>query len=198
MTAAAARARRTSTGFGFLAILLWGTSIAVGRVVMGNIGLVEGPLVMSLSSGALGTVLLLGRRSERAKLRTLPLSYWAACGGLFVLYMVSYNLGVGLARDGSQLLVFGMLNYLWPVLTVVFSAMIFHRRVSAWLFPGLSLAMAGIVLALTSGANLIEAAVIGNLVASVTAEQLATTGAARIEDIPPRLEQWRSQFSEIA
>jgi len=147
MTAAAARARRTSTGFGFLAILLWGTSIAVGRVVMGNIGLVEGPLVMSLSSGALGTVLLLGRRSERAKLRTLPLSYWAACGGLFVLYMVSYNLGVGLARDGSQLLVFGMLNYLWPVLTVVFSAMIFHRRVSAWLFPGLSLAMAGIVLA---------------------------------------------------
>ena len=59
-------------------------------------------------------------------------------------------------------------------------------------------AMAGIVLALTSGASLIEAAVIGNLVASITAEQLATTGAARIGDLPPRLERWRSQFAGIS
>jgi rfaE bifunctional protein kinase chain/domain len=57
-------------------------------------------------------------------------------------------------------------------------------------------ALAGIVLALTSGATPVEAAIIGNLVASITAEQLATTGSARIEELPPRFELWRSQFPE--
>jgi drug/metabolite transporter (DMT)-like permease len=72
------------------------------------------------------------------------------CGGLFVLYTVVYNLGIGLARDGRQVLVFSLLNYLWPVFTVAFSAIIFRRRLRPWLIPGLLLASAGIVLAFAS------------------------------------------------
>ncbi|MCE5250797.1 PfkB family carbohydrate kinase [bacterium] len=52
---------------------------------------------------------------------------------------------------------------------------------------------AGVVLALVSGASLIEAAVVGNLAASVTVEQLATTGVVLPGDLPPRIEQWLSQ-----
>ncbi len=51
---------------------------------------------------------------------------------------------------------------------------------------------AGSVLALAAGATLPEAALIGNLVASITVEQLATTGTARPEQLPPRLEMWRA------
>ncbi len=51
---------------------------------------------------------------------------------------------------------------------------------------------AGSVLALTAGAELPEAALIGNLVASITVQQLATTGTARIEQLPPRLRMWRA------
>jgi bifunctional ADP-heptose synthase (sugar kinase/adenylyltransferase) len=54
-------------------------------------------------------------------------------------------------------------------------------------------ATAGTVLALAAGATLPEAALVGNLVASITVQQLATTGTARPEQLPPRLEMWASQ-----
>ncbi len=53
---------------------------------------------------------------------------------------------------------------------------------------------AAAVLALAAKAELPEAALIGNLVASITIEQLATTGTARAEQLPPRLEMWRKQY----
>ena len=54
-------------------------------------------------------------------------------------------------------------------------------------------ATAGAVIALASGASLAEAALVGNLVASITVQQLATTGTARPDELPPRLELWRQQ-----
>ena len=54
-------------------------------------------------------------------------------------------------------------------------------------------ATAGAVLALAAGAQLPEAALVGNLVASITIQQLATTGTAQPEELPPRLEMWLSQ-----
>ena len=54
-------------------------------------------------------------------------------------------------------------------------------------------ATAGAVLALAAGAALPEAALVGNLVASITIEQLATTGTARPDQLPERLQMWRSQ-----
>jgi rfaE bifunctional protein kinase chain/domain len=52
---------------------------------------------------------------------------------------------------------------------------------------------AGTVAALCAGATLAEAAVVGNLVASITIQQLATTGTARPEQLPERLELWHQQ-----
>ncbi|MFC1543129.1 bifunctional heptose 7-phosphate kinase/heptose 1-phosphate adenyltransferase [Candidatus Neomarinimicrobiota bacterium] len=54
-------------------------------------------------------------------------------------------------------------------------------------------ATAGAVLALASGATLPEAALLGNLVASITIQQLNTTGVARPDQLPPQLELWRAQ-----
>lgn len=52
---------------------------------------------------------------------------------------------------------------------------------------------AGAVIALTCGATLAEAALVGNLVASITVQQLATTGTARPDQLPARLAMWREQ-----
>jgi len=57
-------------------------------------------------------------------------------------------------------------------------------------------AAAGATLALAAGAELPEAALIGNLVASITVEQLATTGTARPDQLAPRLEMWLAQRKE--
>lgn len=55
---------------------------------------------------------------------------------------------------------------------------------------------AGAVLALCAGASLPEAALLGNLVASMTVQQLATTGVARPEELPNRLAIWAAQQDE--
>jgi len=54
-------------------------------------------------------------------------------------------------------------------------------------------ATAGAVLALIAGATMPEAALLGNLVASITVQQLATTGVAMPEQLPERLTMWRQQ-----
>jgi sugar/nucleoside kinase (ribokinase family) len=54
-------------------------------------------------------------------------------------------------------------------------------------------ATAGAVLALCAGATLHEAALVANLVASITIQQLATTGTASPPQLGPRLEMWRRQ-----
>lgn len=56
-------------------------------------------------------------------------------------------------------------------------------------------ATAAVVLALACGATLPEAAAVGNLAASITVEQLATTGTARGDQLPERLELWRQQHA---
>lgn len=52
---------------------------------------------------------------------------------------------------------------------------------------------AAAVLTLSSGAGLPEAALVGILVASITVEQLATTGTASPEQVTERLQLWRQQ-----
>lgn len=54
-------------------------------------------------------------------------------------------------------------------------------------------ATAGAVLALCAGATLQEAAIVANLVASITVQQLGTTGTASPRDLPARLEVWSRQ-----
>ncbi len=52
---------------------------------------------------------------------------------------------------------------------------------------------AGCILALSAGGSCVEAAVIGNLVASITVEQLATTGTAQPDELAARLELLHEQ-----
>ena len=54
-------------------------------------------------------------------------------------------------------------------------------------------ATAGAVLALAAGATAPEAALVGNLVASITVQQLATTGTAQPEEVLKRLTLWQQQ-----
>jgi len=139
-----------ATARGFVAIFFWGTSIVAGRLIMGSRGLLRGPLAATLVSGALGSIVVLSRRASRQALRGLGARYWLACGGLFVSYLVAYNLGTGLAAGGGQLLAFNVLNYLWPMTTLLFSAAFARSRVRWWIAPGIAAGLAGTALALLS------------------------------------------------
>jgi rfaE bifunctional protein kinase chain/domain len=55
---------------------------------------------------------------------------------------------------------------------------------------------AGASLALSAGASCYEAALVGNLAASITVQQLNTTGTARVEQLEEQLELWHRQRNE--
>jgi len=57
-------------------------------------------------------------------------------------------------------------------------------------------ATAAAVLALASGSTPVEAALVANLCASITIQQLGTTGAATPDQLPARLELWHSQMEK--
>jgi drug/metabolite transporter (DMT)-like permease len=63
--------------------------------------------------------------------------------------MASLYLGLGLAETREQVLQVGLLNYLWPTLTVLLSVPILRLRAKGLLVPGALLATAGVVLATT-------------------------------------------------
>ncbi|MBU2500462.1 aromatic amino acid DMT transporter YddG [bacterium] len=136
---------------GFGAILLWSTTVAVARSLTEALGpLTAGAAVFSVSG--LLAVGLGGRRQAtwRSILRQ-PIPYLAGCGLLFVAYMVLLFLAVGGARTRQQTLEIGLLNYLWPVMTVVLSIPLLGRKWGWLLPPGVIVALGGMVLVVTQG-----------------------------------------------
>lgn len=90
----------------------------------------------------LSALFLLPRRTS---LRELPTLYLWVGALLFVAYEVCFVLALGLARSRNEAIEVGMVNYLWPSLTVLMSAMAGRQRLNALMLGGLALALAGVV-----------------------------------------------------
>jgi drug/metabolite transporter (DMT)-like permease len=131
---------KRATAFGLLAILLWSTSVGLLRSISEHFGPVGGAaLIYTVSAVCL--VLVRGL----PKVREMPTHYLWIGGALFVTYEISLALAIGLAHSRSQSLELGMINYLWPSLTILLALFINQQRSNLWLWPGLALSLAGIV-----------------------------------------------------
>jgi len=139
---------RRSTLGGLLAILLWSSSIAVSRSLTESLGVFSAGAFSYILAGSLGVLYSFLRRDSRARPANLPLPYLVSCGSLFVVYQLCLYLAVGLAPNHYWVVVAGILNYLWPVLTLVFSIPILKTRARWWVIPGFVLALGGTVLAM--------------------------------------------------
>jgi drug/metabolite transporter (DMT)-like permease len=142
---------RRSTLLGLAAILLWSTTIAFSRSLTEQLGTLTAATLIYTLAGAIGITYTSLRRGELQKLRHLPRAYLFGCGGLFVAYMVALYLAVGLSATRVQVLVVGLINYLWPGLSLVFSVPILGKRARPLLPVGILLALGGIWLANTGG-----------------------------------------------
>lgn len=132
--------RNAATTLGLLAILLWGTVVGLIRGVSENFGPIGGAALI-YTGGSIFLVLLLGL----PKLRTFPRSYLIVGSLLFVAYEICLSLSLGFAADRAQAIELGIVNYLWPCLTVVFAMLINGQRASWWVAPGILLSVCGIV-----------------------------------------------------
>ena len=128
-------------------------------------------------SGGLAVVSLLRSKERRRRILRLPVRYLAGCGVLFVAYMLVLFLAIGWADGRQQVLEVGLLNYLWPALTLVFSLVLLGNRASWLLIPGTLLALAGVFLVITDRTPVSWRSFSSNVAGSPAAYSLALAAA---------------------
>ena len=131
---------RTATLIGLTAILMW-SLLAVLTVATGKIPAFQ-LAALTFAIGALvGFLTWFGRPGAAGALRQPPLVWIVGVGGLFG-YHALYFLALRFAPPAEA----GLLNYLWPLLIVMFSALLPGERLAVHHVVGALLGLAGTVL----------------------------------------------------
>src|SRR6476646_5603087 len=131
---------RTATLIGLTAILMWSLlavlTVATGRVPAFQLA------AMTFAIGALAAIASWIRRPGAARALHQPALVWiVGVGGLFG-YHALYFLALRLAPPAEA----GLLNYLWPLLIVLFSSLLPGERLAPHHVIGALLGLAGTVL----------------------------------------------------
>jgi drug/metabolite transporter (DMT)-like permease len=131
---------RTATLIGLTAILMW-SLLAALTVATGKIPAFQ-LAAMTFAIGALtGFMTWIGRPEAVRALRQRPLAWIIGVGGLFG-YHALYFLALRFAPPAEA----GLLNYLWPLLIVLFSSLLPGERLLPHHVLGALLGLAGTVL----------------------------------------------------
>ncbi|HYP11762.1 MAG TPA: EamA family transporter, partial [Xanthobacteraceae bacterium] len=113
---------RTATLIGLTATLMW-SLLSVLTVATGTIPAFQ-LAAMTFAIGALvGSLTWIGRGEAVKALRQPPVAWLVGVGGLFG-YHALYFVALRLAPPAEA----GLLNYLWPLLIVLFSALLPGER----------------------------------------------------------------------
>ncbi|MBB6576216.1 drug/metabolite transporter (DMT)-like permease [Comamonas odontotermitis] len=164
-----------ATLVGLSAVLCWSTSVGLFRSVAEHLGPIGGAASVFTASALLVTLRF--GLPRVAQLRKMHPAYLWGCGLLFVLYEIALSLSLGFASNRTQTLELGMINYLWPSLTIVLATVFGLQRFRIGLVPGVLLAMAGIVLVLKGDSALSIASVWANVQSNPLAYGLAFAAA---------------------
>jgi drug/metabolite transporter (DMT)-like permease len=131
---------RTATLIGLTAILMW-SLLSVMTVATGKIPAFQLAAMTFAIGGLVGLLTWIGR-GEAAKSLRQPLIVWAVgVGGLFG-YHALYFLALRFAPPAEA----GLLNYLWPLLIVLFSSFLPGERLAVHHIVGAVLGLVGTVL----------------------------------------------------
>ena len=165
-----------STVLGFAAILLWSTTVAFGRSLSEQVGTLTAASLIYLLGGGISTAYQ-AARGKLGATRSLNPRYLYGCGSLFVIYIVCIYTALGMARSRSQVLEVGLMNYLWPMLTILLSVPVLKLKASPALIPGALVATSGVFLATTQNQPLSWGAFQANLAQNSLPYVLGATAA---------------------
>ena len=124
---------------GISAIFMWGATIGLFRSISEIFGPVGGPALIFTIAGLLACLAL-----GLPRFSSFPRIYLWLGGLFFIVYETSMALSIGLAHNREQALELGMINYLWPALTVVLAILARQQSASWLLLPGIALCIVGI------------------------------------------------------
>jgi drug/metabolite transporter (DMT)-like permease len=164
---------RRATAIGLLAIVCWSATVGLVRSIAEALGPAGGAATFFTVSAVL---LTLCRGLPR--IHAFHPAYLAGGGLLFVAYEVCLALSLGYAHTRAQSLELGMINYLWPSLTMLLAVWAGQARARPWLWPGAALSFLGIVWVLTGDAGLSPHRFLLNLQDNPLAYGLAFLAAA--------------------
>lgn len=158
---------RAATACSLVAIVLWSTAAGLIRSVSELFGPLGGAALI-YTLGAVLLIVLLGR----PRLRATSWFYLIVGSALFVAYEVCLSLALGYASNRNQAIELGVVNYLWPCLTVLLAIVMNGQKARLMIVPGTVLALFGI-LWVVSGDGLSVATIIANVNANPLSYSLA-------------------------
>lgn len=164
--------KKKATLIGLLAIVLWSTMVGLIRSVSEGLGPVGGAAIIYTLSGLL-CWLIVGFPS----LRRFTPGYLIAGSVLFVSYEICLALSLGYASTRHQAIEVGMVNYLWPSLTIVFAILFNGEKSSLWVVPGLLIALFGVSWVLGGEQGLHVDEIVNNILSNPLSYDLAFAGA---------------------
>ncbi|MFE4110114.1 aromatic amino acid DMT transporter YddG [Kosakonia sp. YIM B13611] len=164
--------KKRATLIGLLAVFLWSTMVGFIRAVSEGLGPVGGAAMIYTLSGLLLMVIV-----GIPDLRRFSVRYLIAGSVLFVSYELCLALSLGFAATRQQAIEVGMVNYLWPSLTILCAILFNGQKSSLWVIPGLLLAILGVSWVLGGDSGLDIAEIQRNIISSPLSYALALAGA---------------------
>jgi drug/metabolite transporter (DMT)-like permease len=172
---------RTATLIGLTAILMW-SLLAVMTVATGRIPAFQ-LAAMTFAIGALvGSLSWIGRGEAVRALRQPLVAWVVGVGGLFG-YHALYFLALRFAPPAEA----GLLNYLWPLLIVLFSALLPGERLAPHHIIGAVLGLVGTVLLFAGHTGAFTPAQVPGLIAAFIAAFVWATYSVlsrRLKSVP--------------
>lgn len=161
-----------ATLIGLIAILLWGCSLGLLRSVTSHLGVLLGSALI-FTCASFFSLLFQGLPN----LKNYNIRYLKYCGTIFVTYEIVLLLAIGKAHTHLQSIELGMVNYLWPSLTILFAVPILKQRINALLVGGMVLSLLGIGAIIQSGQDWSMANMLQNIQGNPVAYLLALCAA---------------------
>jgi len=165
-----------NTFYGIFAILLWSTTVAIVRSITAKINAIQAGAVTFSISGVI-CILFMVVNKNFDSIVNHPIEYLLICGLLFVIYTVALFVAIERAIDNQQAMELGLINYLWPSLTVVLSLVLTGQGVNLLLVPGILIAVFGVFIVISQQAIFTWKSITHNIRSNVIAYLAALIAA---------------------
>lgn len=135
-----------ATMIGLIAPCLWGASVSLVRGIAENFGMAQGQCLLYVVA-SLCLVFLVGFPN----FKKMPWKYKLIGIATANVCSICFCLSLYFSDGGTQTMEVGMVNYLWPMLTIVFAILFNGQKARWWIAPGAVLSLIGIFWILSRG-----------------------------------------------
>lgn len=138
---------KKNTTFGFIAILIWGTSAAFTKRLSSNLGAFTAASLVNIIGGIFAISKQVIFDGGLKKLKEAPKKYWILCGPLFIIYSAACYISMSMVFKQEEVMTLVLIRFLWPLFTLVLTIPILKEKASPWLIASVTLSFIGIVIA---------------------------------------------------